>query len=351
MITNLPELLDTTTKERLSKAIAEADDIVITCHVSPDGDALGSSLGMLSVLQALGKKAVVITPDAPPRQLSFMPGLSSIVIASYNPQKARHHIDRADLIFCLDFNDFKRLDKIGGLIERSKAAKVMIDHHLDPKPIADIVVSHPEISSTSVLVYRVLHQLGMIDNIDTNGASCIFTGMMTDTGNFSYNSNDPTLYPIVGDLVARGVDKDAIYRSVFNTASESRVRIQGYALYRKLELFPAYKTALITLTMEELEEFGYEKGDTESLVNVPLSIPGIECSIFMRQDRPDYVKISTRSKGDFPVNSACERYFGGGGHINAAGGEWNGTLSEAVDRLLHIMSRNLYPWGPDRAEQ
>ena len=160
--------------------------------------------------------------------------------------------------------------------------------------------------------------------------------MMTDTGNFSYNSNDPDLYIIISDLLKKGIDKDKIYTQVFNTCSESRLRICGYGQY-KMILFPNHKAALITLSEDELKEFGYAKGDTESLVNVPLSIPEVNYSVFMREDSPEYVKISTRSKGDFPVNLMCEKYFGGGGHLNAAGGEFHGTLSDAVSRLLSIM--------------
>ncbi len=342
---NLPPLLDKPTAELLGQLIEGAQNIVLTCHVSPDGDAIGSTLGLSSVLKAIGKNTVVITPDAPPRQLSFLPGIADIQIASYHQGRVANIVRNADLIFCLDFNDYQRLDKFAQHIAGSTAPKVLMDHHLDPKVDADVVVSHPELSSTSSIVYRVINELGLTDLLDTDAASCIFTGMMTDTGNFSYNSTDPNLYPIVGDLVGRGVDKDDIYTRVYNTTSEKQVRLHGYALYKRLEIFPEHKTALITLSQKELEEFEYEKGYTEGLVNVPLSIPGVVCSVFMRQDQPEYVKISTRSKGDFAVNVACERYFGGGGHLNAAGGEWNGSLDEAVDRLLTLMKTRCYPWG------
>ena len=345
MYNTLPNIIDKETVERLHALIGRAGKIVITCHVSPDGDAIGSSIGLCQVLKAMGKQATVITPDTPPRQLQFFPNVKSIVVASCHPHTARRLTAEADLIFCLDFNDLRRVDKFADALTAATADVVLIDHHLDPTVKATVTISHPEISSTSALVYRVLHDLSLTDFLSPTGATAIYTGMMTDTGNFSYNSLDPSLYLIVADLVSRGVDKDAVYREVFNTSSLSRVRIQGYAASRKLELFPDAGTALITLSRRELDEFEYEKGDTETLVNLPLSIPGIVCSVFMRQDEDDYVKISTRSKGDFPVNKVCERYFGGGGHLNAAGGEWNGTLDEAVARFLELVKGGYFPWG------
>ena len=341
----LKPIIDKTTSARLQKLINDAEHIVITCHVSPDGDALGSSLGLCQVLQDLGKSAVVVTPDMVPRQLLFIPNVKSIVVASCQPHVARQCISRADLIFFLDFNELKRIDKLAEIVETSNAERVMIDHHLDPAPIASITISHPEVSSTSALVYRVLNDLGYIDKLNIAGATCICTGMMTDTGNFSYNSLDPQLYLIMADLVARGVDKDEVYRSVFNTSSESKLRLQGYAISRNLRLFHEYGTALITLSGEELNQYHYERGDTEGLVNVPLSIPGIRCSVFMRQDSENYVKISARSIGDFPVNLVCERYFGGGGHLNAAGGDWNGSLDEAVSTFIRIMESDSDLWN------
>lgn len=342
-------IIDRGVAARLRQLIDNSQRIVITCHVSPDGDALGSSLGLQQVLQVIGKTVTVITPDMPPRQLGDIPGVKSIVAASCHPQSAAYKLQNADLVFCLDFNDLKRLDKLAEAVESSRAERVLIDHHLDPAPIASIIISRPEVSSTSALVYRVLHDIGYLDKLDVFGATCLYTGMMTDTGNFSYNSLDSQLYLIIADLVERGVDKDAVYRSVLNTSSVSKLRIQGYALSRKMELFPEQGTALITLSSEELAEYGYERGDTEGLVNVPLSVPGIVCSIFMRQDEPNYVKVSIRSAGDFPANAICERYFSGGGHMNAAGGEWNGPIDEAVGRFKELLEGGFYPWG-DKTE-
>lgn len=330
---------------RVAQLIDGAHRIVITCHVSPDGDALGSSLALWHVLCSLGKEAAVVTPDTPLRQLQFMPGCDRVTVASRYPDHAASLFSKADLVFCLDFNEPSRLDKSAPLLTGSAARKVVVDHHLHPQIDADVVISHPESSSTSALIYRLLDDLGLLSRLNVDAAGCIYTGMMTDTGNFSYNSLDPDLYVIVADLVARGVDKDAIYDRVFNSTTESRLRLMSYALYAKLQLFPEHATALIALSKSELADFGYSKGDTESLVNVPLSLPGIRCSIFMRQDADDYVKVSTRSRGNFPVNKLCKLYFHGGGHLNAAGGEYRGTLDDAVNYVLELIARNAEPWN------
>lgn len=328
--------IDFTLATEILDMIKEAEEIVITCHVSPDGDALGSSLGLWHVLRTMGKSATVVTPDCAPKILQFLPGIREIVTGTRQPDQARTRILNADLIFCLDFNDTKRVDKLQPVLDSAEARKIIVDHHLDPVIDGDVIISRPEVSSTSALIYILLWQMKLTRYLRRKGAECIYTGMMTDTGNFSYNSNDPDLYLIISDLVKKGIDKDKLYTQVFNTNSESRLRICGYGQY-KMNLFPDHKAALITLSADELKEFDYNKGDTESLVNVPLSIPGIEYSIFMREDAPDYVKISTRSKGDFPVNLLCERHFNGGGHLNAAGGEFNGSLINAVSHLLKIM--------------
>ena len=245
-------------------------------------------------------------------------------------------MENADLLFCLDYNEPKRIDHMEQAMMASPAKKVMIDHHLHPDPFPDVTISHPEQSSTSVLVYRVLMALGMGECIDRLCAECLFTGMMTDTGNFSYNSNDPDLYEVVADLIRRGMDKDVIYRKVYFSNSLNRLRLNGYAMFNNLSVFPDHHAALITLTRKELNEFQYQKGDTEDLVNRPLTMPDVVYSIFLREEE-GYVKISSRSKGDFPVNMMCKEYFNGGGHLNAAGGEFYGTMEEAIKVFNEIM--------------
>ena len=310
--------------------------IVITCHISPDGDAMGSSLALCRALTNIGKKVKVVVPDTPTKYLMFLPGAAEIVVYSRSEQFARKLFASTQLIFCLDYNEPKRIDLVAEPMLASQAPKVLIDHHLNPSEFPDIVMSHPEEPSTSSLVYRTLSDLGLSECIDRECAECIYTGMMTDTGNFSYNSNNADLYEIIADLVRRGIDKDSIYQKVYFSNSLNRLRLNGYAIMEKLEIFPEHKAALITLTRKELNRFQYQKGDTESLVNKPLTMPDIVYSVFLREEN-DYIKVSARSKGDFPVNMLCERHYNGGGHLNAAGGEFYGTMEEAVDVFKQLM--------------
>ena len=321
---------------RLSALIEKSRRIVITCHLSPDGDAMGSSLGLCRILRNLGKEVRVITPDTPPRYLMFLPGADQVMPFSRFETYANRAMADADLIFCLDYNDPKRVDLVGPGLLASKARKVMIDHHLGPDSFPDLTISHPEVSSTSALVFMVADRLGLDDKIDTEAAVAIYTGMMTDTGNFSYNSNDPRLYEIIARLIEKGIDKDEIYKAVYFTNSVNRLRLNGFAMHERFRVFPQHRAALITLTRNELNSFQYQKGDTEDLVNRPLTCPDITYSVFLREES-DYIKVSTRSKGEFPVNLLCSRYFNGGGHLNAAGGEFYGTLQEAIDTLAEAM--------------
>ncbi len=319
--------------------LEQSEKIVITCHVSPDGDAIGSSLALWHVLSSIGKTVHIVTPDLPPRSLMFLSGAKDILPFTKYAEFGKQLFNEADLVICLDFNDIKRVDKMASTLAASPAPKVMIDHHLCPGDFANLVISHPEMSSTCVLLFRVLCRLELFNKINRKAAECIYTGMMTDTGNFTYNSNDPDLYVVISELVKKGINKDKLYQLVCNTNSAGRLRLNGYAVYRKMQLFPEHQAAMITLTRDELKEFDYEKGDTESLVNVPLSVPDITYSVFFRDDG-DYIKVSTRSKGDFAVNRICEKYFNGGGHKNAAGGEYYGTLEDAVSLFLSILDEN-----------
>lgn len=329
-------ILDKGTAEQLRSLINRTRRAVITCHLSPDGDAMGSSLGLCRILRNMGKEVKVITPDTPPKYLTFIPGADDIVVFSRSEEFAEKILAGTELIFCLDYNDSKRVDQVAPALLNSKATKVMIDHHLDPSDFPDITISHPEISSTSALVYRVVNELGFNRFLDQEAATAIYTGMMTDTGNFSYNSNDPELYRIIARLVDKGIDKDAIYKKVYFNNTINRLKLNGYALCHKLEYFPEHKAALITLTREELNHYNYQKGDTEDLVNRPLTCPDVTYSFFLREES-DYIKVSSRSKGDFPVNKMCQEFFNGGGHLNAAGGEFYGSLEECIQQLQDAM--------------
>jgi phosphoesterase RecJ-like protein len=316
-----------------TKWFERANKIVIVSHVSPDGDAIGSSLGLWHFFTSQDKNAYVIVPNVFPDFLKWMPGSKDILIYNRYKEFADRLIAEADIICCLDFNTLSRIENMAGSVEASSARKILIDHHLYPDDFCSVVISHPEISSTSELVFRLICRMGYFSDISREAAECIYTGMMTDTGGFSFNSNHPEIYFIIGELLSKGIDKDEIYRKVYNTYSECRLRLMGYVLTR-MKVYGECHSALLTLTVEEQNRFDYVKGDSEGFVNIPLSIKGVRLSCFLREDmEKDLIKISLRSVGDFPCNKVAAGYFNGGGHLNASGGEFHGTMEGAVARF------------------
>lgn len=323
-------------KEEIARAksiIYEVNSIAIVTHMSPDGDAMGSSLGLLHFLKALGKETVaVVVPNKAPAFLQWMPGAKDVISYETQQEEAELVLSNTELIVCLDFNTLSRIGMMGEKVAMAPAKKILLDHHLYPADFADVIMSYPYISSTSELVFRLICRMGHFMDINKACAECIYTGMMTDTGNFSYNSNQAEIYTIVSELMKLGIDKDDIYRKVFNTYSADRMRLMGYCLYKKMKLYPEYKTALITLTGKELFPFHFQPGDAEGLVNLPLSIDGINFSVMMREDK-DKIKLSFRSQGKFPANILAAELFGGGGHLNAAGGESYITMEETIKKF------------------
>lgn len=318
--------------DHVEKWFEKAEKIVIVSHVSPDGDAIGSSLGLFHFLEGVGKTAHVIVPNTFPSFLKWMPGAKDIVIYNKYKEFADKLIEEADVICCLDFNVLSRIDEMEEAVKNAPGRKMMVDHHLYPGDFCRITISHPEISSTSELVFRLICYLGCFGDISKEGAECIYTGMMTDTGGFTYNSNSRETYTIIGELLSKGIDKDEIYRKVFNNHSENRLRLQGYVLCDKMQIFPQFHTSLITLTGEEQSRFHCTKGDTEGFVNMPLSIKDICFSAFLREDtEKNMIKVSLRSVGTFPCNQVAAEYFNGGGHLNASGGEFYGPMEEAIN--------------------
>ena len=322
---------------KVKKAIDGVDKIVIVAHVGPDGDAMGSTLALWHYLMTIEKEPVVIVPTMYANFLAWMPGSEGVLIYEKDKEKADELIAAAELIFTLDFNQASRMAKMADAVINAAAPKILVDHHLHPDTYAKITVSYPEVSSTSELIFRLICRLGDFSMINLACAECIYTGMMTDTGGFTYNSNKQEIYTIIAELIKLGVDKDDIYRKVFNNYSADRMRLMGYALYNKMKVYPEHKAALITLSLKELEEFNYQTGDAEGLVNMPLSIEGVIFSVFMREDS-DKIKISLRSQGTFPANKVSADLFNGGGHLNAAGGESYTTLQEAVTKLETALS-------------
>lgn len=332
----LTKIINQDSVERFAKWIDRAEKIIIVTHVSPDGDAVGSSLGLWHFLRKRGKDVSIIVPNAFPEFLKWMPGASDIMIYDKSKEASDRMLMEADVICCLDFNHPKRVAEMENTLLASQARKILIDHHIEPADFCNIVISHPKMPSTAELVLRLICAMGCWGEVTSELAECIYTGMMTDTGGFTYNSNEPELYFLISQLLTKGIDKDKIYRRVFNSQTEGRMRLMGYVLNEKMTILPDFATAIITLKRDELAKFVYQKGDTEGFVNMPLSIRGIKLSIFLREDE-DMVKVSTRSVGELPCNDIVKKYFGGGGHKNAAGGEFYGPMDKAVERLKEAL--------------
>lgn len=326
--------------QQLRQLLEGAHRIVLTCHMSPDGDALGSTLAMRSLLRSMGKDARVITPDQPPRYLRVIPGAKEVMAWSSFGEIAERFIADADLVVCMDFNALSRLSKLADIIGATSAPRVLIDHHLHPENFAAPIFSFPGMSSTCELTYHVLNALGWEDKIDTEVATCLMSGIITDTGGFHYNSNNSDLYRVLAALLDRGVNKDWLMRCLVDTHSEASMRLESFAIAERMELFADGHAALITLSRDDLNKYNYKKGDTEGLVNKPLAIPGIIYSCYLREEA-EYIKVSMRSVADFPVNTLCSRHYCGGGHLNAAGGEFRGTLEEAARIFRDSIAENI----------
>ena len=317
---------------RLSQLISDAETILITCHKSPDGDAIGSSLGLADYLRHLGKEPVVIVPDQYPDFLMWLPNTEKIIRYDKQRDKADLLFKIADLVFCLDYNATSRVDEMEEALVSSPATRVLIDHHLNPDVPADLIISEPEASSTCELVFRLVWQMGAFPTLTKQFAVPIYCGMMTDTGGFTYNSSRPEIFFIISELLTKRIDKDKIYRNVYHNYSESRIRLMGYVMYEKLVYMPEYNAAYYTLTKDELKRFRFIKGDAEGLVNIPQQIKGLRLSISLREDteKDRVVWVSLRSVDNFPCNLMAEEFFNGGGHLNASGGRLNCSMDEAV---------------------
>jgi len=323
-------MIKESTIRQLKNFVEEAENIAIIPHHNPDGDAIGASLAWYGVLKLLGKNVNVISPNSFPEFLEWMPDAGKVVNYDTDKSKVISLLSSADLLFFLDFNALSRIKALQHPVKEFVGKKIMIDHHPGPDNIADIMISEPSASATCELMYDVIAQAGWKSLLNKELAECIYAGIMTDTGSLSYNSGRPEIYQIVGDLVGIGVDKDKVHKLVFHSNSFSRMKLLGYALGSKMNKLDDAPAAYIVLTDEELKEYNYKPGDSEGFVNYPLWIEGIAISaLFM--EHLDKIKVSLRSRGAFPVNKFSERYFNGGGHVNAAGGEFFGKLEDAVE--------------------
>ena len=325
------------TYKQIESEILAASHIVISAHKSADGDSVGSSLGLLYFIEKLGKKAVVCHPDKAPGFLDFL-DISSILLMSDEPEKVAAEFQQADLIFCLDYN---ASDRVGAdmqvLLEASTCKKIMIDHHLNPQDFPSIVVSDITASSTAQLIVELIDQSGHIDLLDAKIGTPLYVGILTDTGSFRFSSVLPRTHEILAKLLAAGVQHHIIHEALNDTNTASRLRLQGYAMCEKLEIMDAYNVAIISLSKEELEKYHYQKGDTDSLANLVLSIKGMKAAIVFTE-RDGIMKMSFRSKGkENPVNMLASEHFNGGGHANAAGGMSELSVKETLEKLKGLI--------------
>jgi len=325
------------TTDGLKRKLAEPKQIVITTHHKPDGDALGSSLAMYHWLKAQGHAVTVIVPSDFPPFLNWMPGRPDVRIYLEDQPANDRLIAGADLIFCLDFNGLSRTYAMETAVRDAAGLKIMIDHHLDPEGFDDYRHWDSGAAATAQLVYDFIATV-MDDHeaITTDIASCLYAGIVTDTGSFRFQSTTPSVHLIVADLITRGAKNWEIHEAIYNSATENKLRFLGYCLLNRLEVLPEYRTAFFSVSREDLERFQVGTGDTEGLVNQALSISGTKLAALII-DRTEQVKLSLRSVGDFPCNEVCKTHFNGGGHRNAAGGHSNEPLEQVVARFKAIL--------------
>ncbi len=311
--------------------------IFITTHHKPDGDAIGSMLGLYHYLKLKGHQATPVAPSSVPDFLLWMPGVEAVIDYEEQPEAAVAALNEADLIFCLDFNAYDRVKGLQAGLDAATQPKVLIDHHMFPKPVWDYGMSEPDKSSTCEMVYDFINLSGDNTLINLDIATCLYTGTMTDTGSFRYPITTGAVHRMIGDFKDRGLQHSPIHEAVFDAWSANRMKFVGYMLIEKMELFPQWSAGLITIARKDLKLFELNIGDTEGLVQYPLSVAGIRFSTLITE-RADEIKLSFRSKGDFDVNRFAREHFSGGGHFNASGGKSSESLNDTVTRFKKILS-------------
>jgi phosphoesterase RecJ-like protein len=317
--------------------LAQPRKIVITTHHKPDGDAMGSSLGLYNYLIQLGHEAKVITPTDYPQFFNWMPGDGDVLIYTDNTEQANALIAGADIIFCLDFNALNRINEMGEKVGQSGAIKILIDHHLEPEGFEDYCYWDTNACATAQLVYTfIVNVLNHKELVNADVATCLYTGIMTDSASFRLPKTTSEVHRIAADLIDAGAINWRIHELVYNNSSENRLRFLGNCLVNKLEVYHEFNTAVITVNKEELEKYDVITGDTEGIVNYALSISNVRLAAFI-VERRDKVKLSLRSKGEFPANDICKKYFNGGGHRNAAGGTSTDSLEQVVNQFKLIL--------------
>ena len=321
----------------LTELLAQPQKMVITTHHKPDGDAMGSSLGLYNYLIQQGHHVKVITPTDYPEYFNWMPGNGEVIIYTENLKEAARLIADAKIIFCLDFNALNRINEMGELVRKTSAVKIMIDHHLEPEDFDDYRYWDINACATAQLVYKfIVEGLNHKELVNKDVATCLYTGILTDSASFSLPNTTSAVHRIIADLIDAGAVNWQIYNLIYNNSSENRLRFLGVCLSERLEVLHEYNSAIIAVTKKDLEKYKITTGETEGIVNYALSIAGIRLAAFI-VERNDKVKLSLRSKGEFPANDICKRYFNGGGHRNAAGGTSTDSLENVIKQFKLIL--------------
>ncbi|MFT4565255.1 MAG: phosphoesterase RecJ-like protein [Saprospiraceae bacterium] len=315
-------------------------NVVILAHRNPDGDAIGSSIALKLFLEQYGQHCKVLLPSEYPNIFEYLPAREDIIIYDLNREEGKKALESAEIICCLDFNSLDRIDPLAMNITESKAYKILIDHHLDPEPFADWYFSDTESSSTCELIYRFIEALDATDKVTLDMATCIFTGILTDTGSFKYATN-PNVYRIASELKKIGLDDYAINDNIFNSWTKRQMIILGHALRNRLEVIPEMSAGIITLTQQDYQKYHIGRGDTEGLVNYILMIKGMKVAAFVRQMTNSEIRLSLRSKGDISVQNLARDHFSGGGHKNASGGSSKLSLADTVEKFKEVLPHYL----------
>mgnify|MGYP006194561815 FL=1 len=320
----------------MQSIIENAKNIVITTHKGPDGDAIGSSLALYHLLKQLDKNVSVIVPDAFPDFLNWIEGADQIICFDKNQEQAEKLIDVAEVIFSLDYNALNRIGDMGSVLEKATGIKVMIDHHQDTQGFAQHYFVDTDCCSTAQLVYEFIHKINKEQLLNKAIATCIYCGIMTDTGSFRYPSTTAETHRIIAHLIECGAENSLIHQEVYDNNTTDRLKLLGYALSNKMQVYEKHQLAYIALSAKEMNDFNFKKGDTEGLVNYPLSIKGIKLSVLLTE-KEDGIRISFRSKNEVYVNKIAQEHFGGGGHVYAAGGISKLSLEETIKKLEEIL--------------
>lgn len=331
-------MLDNETRKMITEILATKKPVVIISHINPDGDSIGSSLALALFLRKSDIPVTVIIPNEVPDFLKWLPGFDMVLIYTLKKRECTALVENAGTIFLVDFNDPERTGGLKKTLLKTTATKILIDHHENPVPFADILISETWRGSAGEMIYLLLKELEGEVTIDREIATCLYVAIITDTGNFRYSSSYAEIFAIAGKLIEYGIEKNEIYSNIYDSYSEERMKLMGYCMSEKLVVLKQYNTAYISLTIEELERFNHQTGDTEGFVNIPFSIKNIEVTALFIEKK-NHVKISLRSKGSFSVDQLASTHFKGGGHVNAAGGESDLSLSETVQKFETIIAQ------------